>query len=126
MLSGSPRRLVEDAVMLIGDAAWLAYPQSGEGIRPAVDSGLLAARNIAAAHGSYSRSTLADYGLQIAGQASWSARIGVFLPQACIGILARQLLRRHWFVRNVVLDQWFLAGGRPSHPSPALAASVDG
>ena len=27
----------------VGDAAGLAYPQSGEGIRPAVESGLMAA-----------------------------------------------------------------------------------
>jgi flavin-dependent dehydrogenase len=29
-------------VLLIGDAAGLAYPESGEGIRPAVESGLIA------------------------------------------------------------------------------------
>ena len=36
----STRNLVGDASILIGDAAGLAYPQSGEGIRPAVESGL--------------------------------------------------------------------------------------
>jgi geranylgeranyl reductase family protein len=42
-------RLVDDGVLLVGDAAGLAYAQSGEGIRPAVESGLLAAGAIAAA-----------------------------------------------------------------------------
>ena len=36
-------KLIEDRVLFIGDAAGLAYPQSGEGIRPAVESGLMAA-----------------------------------------------------------------------------------
>ena len=39
------------AVLLIGDAAGLAYKQSGEGIRPAIESGLLAAQAILAAQG---------------------------------------------------------------------------
>jgi flavin-dependent dehydrogenase len=38
-------------VVLIGDAAGLAYAQSGEGIRPAIESGLLAAGAIVAAGG---------------------------------------------------------------------------
>src|SRR5262249_3825074 len=36
-------KLADDGVLLIGDSAGLAYPQSGEGIRPAVESGMLAA-----------------------------------------------------------------------------------
>ena len=37
--------VVGDGVLLIGDAAGLAYPQSGEGIRPAIESGLMAAQS---------------------------------------------------------------------------------
>ncbi len=48
-------KLVDDGVLFIGDAAGLAYPQSGEGIRPAVESGLLAADVLAAAAGDYRR-----------------------------------------------------------------------
>ena len=40
------RPVVGDGVLLIGDAAGLAYSQSGEGIRPAIESGLLAAKAI--------------------------------------------------------------------------------
>ena len=55
VLSGSPRRRVDDGVLLVGDAAGLAYPQSGEGIRPAIESGLIAASTIIEAHGQYTR-----------------------------------------------------------------------
>ncbi|HEY3886190.1 MAG TPA: NAD(P)/FAD-dependent oxidoreductase, partial [Vicinamibacterales bacterium] len=52
LLAGSvttPRVL--DGLMLVGDSAGLAYPQSGEGIRPAIESGLAAARTLLAALG---------------------------------------------------------------------------
>src|SRR6185369_1049098 len=42
----SRRAVCGDGFVLIGDAAGLAYDRSGEGIRPAVESGLLAARSI--------------------------------------------------------------------------------
>jgi flavin-dependent dehydrogenase len=105
----STRTIVDDGIMLIGDAAGLAYPQSGEGIRPAIESGLLAAKNIAKANGKYSRLQLDAYRVQVvANREPWTSKIGRLLPQQWIGSLARQLLRRHWFVRGVVLNQWFL------------------
>jgi flavin-dependent dehydrogenase len=57
----SPHRRAVDGdagVMLVGDAAALAYAQSGEGIRPAVESGLLAAETIVAAKGQYTKERL--------------------------------------------------------------------
>ena len=46
LLHGDSRRpLLGEHSLLIGDAAGLAYDFSGEGIRPAVESGLLAARD---------------------------------------------------------------------------------
>ena len=57
----STRPLLADGVLWIGDAAGLAATQSGEGIRPAIESGLLAARAIAAAGGDYRRERLASY-----------------------------------------------------------------
>jgi geranylgeranyl reductase family protein len=57
----SPRRVVDDGVLLIGDAAGLAYAKSGEGIRPAIESGLLAAQTILEARGSYTRADLEPY-----------------------------------------------------------------
>jgi len=55
------RNIVSDNVLLIGDAAGLAYPQSGEGIRPAVESALLAARVIKDCHGDYAAAQLSPH-----------------------------------------------------------------
>ncbi len=44
----SERKPVDDGMLLIGDSVGLAYKQSGEGIRTAIESGLLAARAIVA------------------------------------------------------------------------------
>ena len=46
---------------VVGDAAGLAYPESGEGIRPAVESALLAAEAIRACNGQYTASRLQAY-----------------------------------------------------------------
>jgi geranylgeranyl reductase family protein len=115
LLSGmSSRKVVGDGLLLAGDAAGLAYPQSGEGIRPAVDSGLLAARNIVEARGKYSRQNLEVYRREISAQSHlWSTKISGVLPGQWIGAVARQLLKTHWFVRKVVLNQWFL----DAHPA---------
>jgi flavin-dependent dehydrogenase len=112
----SERRVAEDRLLLIGDAAGLAYKQSGEGIRPAIESGLLAAQAIAAAEGNYSRESLAAYRDLLAGRFGgasndWVSRLGQRLPQAWIGAAGRRLLGMRWFVRDVVLDRWFLRGG---------------
>src|SRR5258706_110800 len=55
------RRVLDAGVLLIGDAAGLAYSQSGEGIRPAIESGLLAASTIIEANGCYTRDRLELY-----------------------------------------------------------------
>src|SRR5207302_483930 len=104
LLSGvSTRRVVDEGLLLVGDSAGLAYPQSGEGIRPAVESGLLAAENIIAANGTYSRLKLAGYRTEIAARRQpWATKIRQFIPQQWIGSVARQLLRRRWFVRSVL------------------------
>lgn len=109
LAAASTRTVVGDGVLLVGDAAGLAHSQSGEGIRPAVASGLFAAKNIAEANGTYSQVKLDRYRLYIASKRrSGFAKIGGFLPRRWISSLGRQLLRRHWFVRNVVLDRWFM------------------
>lgn len=108
----STRALIDDGVLLIGDSAGLAYPQSGEGIGPAVESGLLAAKTIAAAEGVYQRQQLQSYASKLAAAHASPARdVGKYLPSWLAGLLGRNLLRTHWFVRTVVLDKWFLAGG---------------
>ncbi len=104
------RPLVAAGVLWVGDAAGLAHAESGEGIRPAVQSGLLAAETILAARGDYRLETLGAYRRRM------EARFGprptqVPPPQVHSGLrrhLAHWLLRRRWFVRRVVLDRWFL------------------
>ncbi|MDR2877144.1 MAG: NAD(P)/FAD-dependent oxidoreductase [Chromatiales bacterium] len=108
------RRLIDDGVMLIGDAAGLAYPQSGEGIRPAVESGLMAAAAVVAAKGHYDSATLAPYGVALTqrfGQRDESLRTaeeGVVLAGRWRRTLGAWLLRSRWFSQHVVLDRWFL------------------
>jgi flavin-dependent dehydrogenase len=105
------RRVSGDGVLLIGDAAGLAYPQSGEGIRPAIESGLIAATTVIDAGGSYTRDRLKSYeGALLARLHAESfdrsgARIA---PDSLAEKLATLALRVPWFVRHVVLDRWFL------------------
>lgn len=111
-----PRRVVDDGVLLIGDAAGLAYPQSGEGIRPAVESALLAADVIRAA-GDYRAATLAPYAAQL--DARFGARQAEpaalpWLPSPVKRFLARRLLVNPQFTRRVVLDRWFLHRQQPA------------
>src|SRR6202008_971201 len=64
LLRGESRRPpIDDVVMLIGDAAGLAYAGSGEGGRQAGGAGLLAAEGAIEAlrRGRYSRDDLAPY-----------------------------------------------------------------
>jgi len=98
--------LVDEGLMLIGDAAGLAYAESGEGIRPAVESGLRAARTLIAARGR-ARADLACYeeetraGVPAPGIASK-------LPRSFVRRAGRWLLGNPLFTRHVVLDRWFL------------------
>ena len=114
LLSGSGRRAADDGVVLIGDAAGLAYPQSGEGIRPAIESGLMAASAIVEAKGSYNCDRLEPYAKSLRerfGAPSSRHLISHLLPLGLAATLARHLLDTRWFVRHVVLDRWFLHAG---------------
>ena len=107
------RTLVSDGILLIGDAAGLAYSQSGEGILPAIESGLLAARAILKANGQYTRDRLTIYSELLTSrfgnsQGDWVTRIGQLLPQRLMHSAARMLVPTPWFSRNILLDRWFL------------------
>lgn len=107
----SPRKLVDDGALLIGDAAGLAYPQSGEGIRPAIESGLMAAEAAIQAQGDYRRQRLELYRQLIEGRFGRRDRNAALRPSPLVGVkknLGRRLLGSRWFVRHVVLDRWFL------------------
>jgi flavin-dependent dehydrogenase len=111
LYSESRRPPTTDGALLIGDAAGLAYPRSGEGIRPAVESGLMAAAAIIEAAGDYRQDRLARYASRLT--ARFGKRIpaedsGSWLPQAIRRPLAASLMATRWFVRHIVVDRWFL------------------
>ena len=136
----APRRLAAEGVLLIGDAAGLAYPQSGEGIRPAVESGVLAASALAAALAqadpaareaalaTYPVAMAARFGPRQAGVEPIAPRGTALDAAAATGPdwrdrlrarLAHALLARRWFARHVVVDRWFLH--RQQAALPAIA-----
>ena len=111
------RRVVDSGVVLIGDAAALAYAQSGEGIRPAIESGLLAAAAIVDAGHRYSRERLEPYATTLRerfGGGGWSSALSKVVPDAIGSALGRRLLSAPAFVRHVVLDRWFLHRHQPA------------
>ncbi|MDH4234027.1 MAG: NAD(P)/FAD-dependent oxidoreductase [Gallionella sp.] len=102
------RKKIDDGVLLIGDAVGLAYPQSGEGIRSAVESALMAAATIVQARGDYSMHQLLPYASRLAahfGPATQPSGLG---PEFVRNFFAKMLLGNKWFTRHVVLDRWFL------------------
>jgi geranylgeranyl reductase family protein len=103
------RRVVDDQVLLIGDAAGLAVPQSGEGIRPAIESGVMAAETLMAASGDYSVPRLLAYETRLRRRAAASVAA---TPAPAVERLSQRLgtwlLGQSWFARRVVLDRWFL------------------
>jgi geranylgeranyl reductase family protein len=121
------RPLVGDAALLIGDAAGLAYPKSGEGIRPAIESGLLAATTVAEAAGCYDAARLAPYARRVTerfGPRTAAPSLLDLLPEWMLGALAGQLFGRRWFARRVVLDDWFFHAAQP--PLDARVRGAEG
>lgn len=104
------RPLVDDGLMLVGDAAGLAYTQSGEGIRPAIESALLAADTIRRAT-DFSAASLQVYSDAIAqrfGRRETADHEGFQVPDWVKMPLAHTLMRTQWFTRKVVTERWFL------------------
>lgn len=124
----SPRPLAGDSVLLIGDAAGMAYSPSGEGIRPAVESGLIAAEVLEAAAGDYRRERLDAYRARILARFGKKATrtVADLLPPGLKRRVASRLIAWPWFSRRVVLDRWFLRAREPalltSRPPPGRPA----
>lgn len=105
----APRRLAGADFCLVGDAAGLARDLSGEGIGPAIRSGLMAAEAVAA-HvrtgvplASYARAIVRRYG---PGEPGWLGRQLQRLPGAWLGALVHAALavapvRRHLVLGGV-------------------------
>lgn len=108
------RNIVGEGVMLIGDAAGLAYPQSGEGIRPAVESALMAADVVISALGNYRRERLQRYPEMLTARfGKGSGSIFDMFPQGLKSMAGRGLMSSRWFTRNILLDRWFLHSHQP-------------
>ncbi|RBW49011.1 NAD(P)/FAD-dependent oxidoreductase [Marinobacter sp. F3R11] len=117
----SGRALTGDGLLLIGDAAGLAYTQSGEGIRPAIESALLAA-DVIRRTPEFSATTLQTYSDAIRkrfGHRGPAAEQGFQLPAWIRMPMAGILMRSHWFTRKVVTEKWFL-----HEQVPPLAANI--
>ncbi|MCH8499465.1 MAG: NAD(P)/FAD-dependent oxidoreductase [Marinobacter sp.] len=104
------RPMVQDGALLIGDAAGLAYTQSGEGIRPAIESALIAAEVIQQAP-DVTAPSLKPYEeavIQRFGQRTGPEAQKLQLPSWIKQSLASGLMRSQWFTRKVVTERWFL------------------
>ena len=114
LLYGMSRRTrVAEGAMLIGDAAGLAFELSGEGIRPAIESAILAARVILAANGKYSSDRLQPYCDLLKWRfknpaRGWAGVLASICPNRVTGAVASRLLASRSFSRRVLLDRWFL------------------
>ncbi len=119
------RKMINDNVLLIGDAAGLASAQSGEGIRPAVESAFLAAEVVVRCQGDYCQKNLQQYNQLIQnrfGRRQPDRELMDYLPARLKMILAGWLMKTHWFTRDVVIDKWFIQLNRqPLHISRHLS-----
>ncbi len=117
LLYGSSRRIrVTEGAMLIGDAAGLAFELSGEGIRPAVESAILAAQVIVAAGGKYSSERLQPYYDLLKRRfenpvPGWAGALARICPSRATAAVARGLLASQSIARRVLLDRLFLRSG---------------
>jgi flavin-dependent dehydrogenase len=97
---GHPRRVVDDGVILVGDAAGLAASASGEGILPALVSGRLAA-------GAIVSSRLSEYEVRLS-ESLGKPGTGRRLPDRIAEVVSAAMLTIPGFTRHMILDRWFL------------------
>ncbi len=105
-----PRPRCEPGIVLIGDAVGLADRQSGEGIRPAIESGLLCAESILEA-GPERRDQLNEIyraKLRHHFRHGTSSPLSNWIPQSLREFAAHRLMSSRWFTRRVLLNRWFL------------------
>lgn len=105
-----PRLPTESGLLLIGDAAGLAERQSGEGIRPAIESGLLAASCILESTGQNRSELGTHYAQKLRARFDDSSSMSLtnWMPSPLRLFAARWLMTSRWFARRVLLDRWFL------------------
>ncbi|HEY5603262.1 MAG TPA: FAD-dependent monooxygenase [Gammaproteobacteria bacterium] len=121
LYSHAVRQRVSDGVLLIGDAAGLAYTESGEGIRPAVESGLMAADVVLDANGDYREHNLQPYLDRLITRFGAVQTPNSWFPAHIKRALARQVLSNRFLSRHILLDRFFLHINEP--PAPLKKAS---
>ena len=105
----SCRSTAGEHALLVGDAAGVARGCSGEGIGPAIESGLAAADALIAAGGRYSGEALRAYPPMLdarLGPASSRFTIARALPPGLRALIARPLFGTRWFTRRFLVDRW--------------------
>lgn len=107
-----PQPVIPEGVLLIGDAAGLADRQSGEGIRPAIESGLLAAATILEVGLQHQANFNKIYTEKLRGRFGESSTLSnaffASVPQFAKRTAASWLMGSAWFSRRILLDNWFL------------------
>jgi menaquinone-9 beta-reductase len=101
------RSITADGAILIGDAAGVSSPESGEGILPAIETAFLAAHAIISAGGEYRQEQLQPYAAAVSGRFGKGAA-ELPLPRALKRMAGAGLLSSGWLTRRLVLDRWFL------------------
>jgi len=106
----APRKLAGDRFCLVGDAAGLARDLSGEGIGPAIKSGLLAAEAVearlrrGASLDGYAAAIVRRYG---SGQTGWLGRQLARIPDSWARAFVRAILNTDATRRHVVFGRIF-------------------
>jgi geranylgeranyl reductase family protein len=106
----APRKLAGDRFCLVGDAAGLARDLSGEGIGPAINSGLLAAEAVEArlrrgtGLDGYAAAIVRRYG---SGQTGWLGRQLARIPDSWARAFVRAILNTDATRRHVVFGRIF-------------------
>lgn len=103
---GVPGAIGGPGVLLVGDAAGLAFAASGEGIYPAIVSGQMAADLLLESRGNAGE-LLDRYSTRLAARLGDPAKSPA-LPGPLRAWAGRALLGSSWLVRHAVLDRLFL------------------
>jgi geranylgeranyl reductase family protein len=117
------RPLTGPGMVVVGDAAGLAYPESGEGIRPAIETGRLAAATLIAAGGRNDLDSLQPYEDDVRRLYPPATTLP-FAGSRAGKTIGRMLLQSSVFTRHVLLDRWFLrtavSTANKAHRQPPL------
>lgn len=114
LLYGATRRPVSgERFLLAGDAAGLAYAGSGEGIRPAIESGLMAARTLLASSRAYGAPELEPYARALRARYGGGMSLGRLVPPGLAPLLARWVLGSERATRALIVDRLFLHSAQP-------------